>query len=413
MAKRGHGEGSLEWDKSRECYFVKVTYIDPATGDTKRKKLKGTTKKAESLKIGQKWLQELEGGLLPDANKTTLWEWLDRWLQDYAKPNLRVKSFDKYEGCLRCYVKPSLGSIPMCKIKSPDIQRLLNRLLNEGGKLGSGISTSTVKATRRYLSMALDQAVKVGLLTKNVVKDTTSPKLVKNEIQVLTKEQTMVLLAVAKEKRQPPYIAVLLAVSTGMRLGEVFGLKWECLDLNKGIVYVRRALITSHKISGGEWFQEPKTAKSRRQIPLPAEVTQELRKYKEWQDEHKKQLGDKYENNGLVIANIFGRPVNTSNFTTRYFKELLVGAGIERSVKFHDLRHTHATLLLLEGIHPKVVQERLGHSTVTMTLDTYSHILPDMQDTAVKALDGLFKEGNAVYSVGSKNCDEAKTNNVA
>lgn len=413
MANRGHGEGSLEWDKTRGYYFVKVTYKDPVTGDTKRKKLKGTTKKAESLKIGQKWLQDLEGGLLPDSNKTTLWEWLDRWLQDYAKPNLRVKSFDKYEGCLRCYVKPSLGNILMSKIKSPDIQRLLNRLLAEGGELGNGISTSTVKATRRYLSMALDQAVKVGLLTKNVVKDTIPPKLVKKEIQVLTKEQTIALLLSAKQKEQPPFIAVLLALSTGMRLGEVFGLKWECLDLNKGIVFVRRALITSHKITGGEWFQEPKTAKSRRQIPLPAGVMQELRQYKMWQEEHMRQLGDKYENNDLVVANTFGRPVNTSNFTTRYFKKMLVDAGIDRSVKFHDLRHTHATLLLLEGIHPKVVQERLGHSTVTMTLDTYSHILPDMQDAAVKALEGLFCESNAIYLVDSKTCCEAKVCNVA
>ncbi len=210
-------------------------------------------------------------------------------------------------------------------------------------------------------------------------------------------KKTMALLAVAKQKGQSPYIAILLAISTGMRLGEVFGLKWECLDLKKGIVYVRRALITSHKISGGEWFQEPKTAKSRRQIPLPAEVTQELRQYQKWQEEHKQQLGDKYEDNQLVIANTFGRPANTSNFTTRYFKKLLVDAGIDRSVKFHDLRHTHATLLLLEGIHPKVVQERLGHSTVTMTLDTYSHILPDMQDAAVKALDGIFRESSAIY----------------
>lgn len=409
---RGHGEGTLEWDRKRECYFVKVSYKDPVTGETKRKKLKGATTKAASLKIGQRWLEDLEGGLLPDADKTTLWEWLERWLQDYAKPALRVKSYDKYEGCLRCYVKPHLGNIQMGKLKSPDVQRLLNRLQSEGGSEGKGISTSTVKATRRYLSMALEQAVKAGLLTKNVVKDTVAPKLVKREIHPLTKEQAIALSAVAKDKGQIPYIVILLALSTGMRLGEIFGLQWDCVDLERGIVFIRRSLITGRKLVVGQWLQEPKTQKSKRQIPLPPEVAEELRKYKVWQEEQIEQLGDKYEDNTFVIANMFGRPVDTSNFTTRYFKAMLAEAGIDRSIKFHDLRHTHATLLLLEGINPKIVQERLGHSTVTMTLDTYSHLLPDMQDTAVKALEGLFREKSGSYSVAQECGDVLRNEHI-
>ncbi|CVK18401.1 tyrosine-type recombinase/integrase [Sporomusa sphaeroides] len=397
---RGHGEGTLEWDRKRECYFVKVTYKDPMTGETKRKKLKGTQTKAASLKIGQQWLENLEGGLLPGTDKTTLWEWLERWLQDYVKQKVRVKSYDKYEGCLRCYVKPQLGNVQIGKLKSPDVQRLLNKLLNEGGKNGNGISTSTVKATRRYLSMALEQAVKAGLVIRNVVKDTIPPKLTKKEICLMTKEQVTALLCVAKQKGQVPYIVILLALSTGMRLGEIFGLQWDCVDLERGVVFVRRSLITGRKLVTGQWLQEPKTQKSKRQIPLPDKVTEELRIYKTWQEEQIAQLGDKYENNNFVVANMFGRPVDTSNFTTRHFKAMLVDAGIDRSIKFHDLRHTHATLLLLEGINPKIVQERLGHSTVTMTLDTYSHLLPDMQDTAVKALEGLFRESSTGYSVG-------------
>jgi len=399
MSKRGHGEGSLEWDAPRNCYYVKVSYKDPTTGQAKRKKLKGTNKKAESLKIGQKWLQDLEGGLLPDADKTTLWEWLERWLQDYAKPTLRVKSYDKYEGCMRCYIKPQLGNVQLGNLKSPDVQRVLNKLLSEGGRGGKGISTSTVKATRRYLSMALEQAIKAGLLTRNVVKDTIPPKLIKKEIHPLTKEQAVALLGVAKTKGQIPHIVMLLALSTGMRLGEIFGLQWDCVDLKKGIIFIRRALITGRKLIEGKWLQEPKTQKSKRQIPLPTEVAEELRKYKAWQEEYIEQFGDKYENNNFVVSNMFGKPVDTSNFTTRHFKTMLLDASIDRSVKFHDLRHTHATILLLEGINPKIVQERLGHSTITMTLDTYSHLLPDMQDAAVKALEGLFREKPAIYGV--------------
>lgn len=123
---------------------------------------------------------------------------------------------------------------------------------------------------------------------------------------------------------------------------------------------------------------------------MPGEVANELRKYKKWQEWHKHLLGDKYQDNDRVLASTWGRVVETSNFSSKTFKKMLERAGIPKSVKFHDLRHTHATLLLQEGVNPKVVQERLGHSTISMTLDTYSHVLPDMQDTAVKALEGMF-----------------------
>jgi integrase len=402
---RAKGDGTLYWDKKRRCYFVMVTYRDPISGETKRKKLKGAEQKtpkgeSASLKIGQEWLKKIENGLLPDADKITLWEWLSRWLQDYAKPRLRVKSFDKYESCLRLYVKPTLGDVTMLKLKAADIRRLLQRLLTEGGreitqiendqevKKSKGLASLTVRNTRRYLIMALDQAVKEGLLMRNVARDVDPPKLVKKEIRPLTKEQATALTEAAKQAGEMPYMAILLALSTGARLGELFGLKWDCVDLEKGVIYIKRSIITSH---GSKYeFQEPKTAKSRRQIPLPVEVVKELRKYKKWQEWHKNLIGDKYLDNDLVLASVWGRVVETSNFTSKVYKGILEQAGISKTVKFHDLRHTHATLLLQQGVNPKVVQERLGHSTISMTLDTYSHVLPDMQDTAVKALEGLF-----------------------
>ena len=337
------------------------------------------------------------------APVTTLGEWIDTWLEDYAKPKVRVKSFDKYAGCLRCYVKPYLGETSLRSLKSLDVQRLFNKLLEEGGKpivkqLEDGteviekrsISTSTVKATRRYLSAAIDQAVKVGLILQNVVKDTEAPKLIKKEICPLTKEQVAALTIAAKAVGEVQYMAVLLPLATGMRLGEVFGLKWDCVDLDRGIIQVKRSLITGLKGYNGERFQEPKTAKSRRQIPLPADVTVELRQYKQWQDGQKGLLGDKYIDEGLVLTNQWGQIYNTSNFTTRVFKKMLKEAKIDSSFKYHDLRHTHATLLLLQGVNPKIVQERLGHTTINMTLDTYSHLLPNMQNAAAEALTGIF-----------------------
>jgi len=402
---RANGDGTLVWDDKRKCYFVIVTYRDPVTGKTKRKKIKGAETKnpkgeSASLKIGQKWLEKNERGLLPESDKIKLWEWLDRWLQDYVKPRVRIKSFDKYESCLKLYVKPTLGDVPLAKLKAADIRRLIQGLLVNGGKERTkivddqevkerrGLSSLTVRNTRRYLIMALDQAVKEGLIVRNVSRDVDPPKLIKKEVSPLTKEQVLVLAQVAKQVGGMPHMAILLALSTGARLGELFGLKWDCVDLEKGVIHIKRSIITSHGTRGE--FQEPKTAKSRRQIPLPDEVVKELWKYKKWQEWHKQLVGDRWQENNLVLATTEGRVVETSNFSSKTFKKILDKAGISRSVKFHDLRHTHATLLLLQGVNPKVVQERLGHSTISMTLDTYSHVLPDMRDTAVKALDGLF-----------------------
>ena len=423
---RAKGDGSISWDEKRGCWFVRVTYQDPKTGETKRKKIKGSEDntpkgKSASLKISQKWLEQIEQGMLPDAGKITLGEWIDTWLKEYIKPNVRVKSYDKYEGCLIQYVKPKLGKILLRQIRETQLTTLFNQLLVSGGKKETGLSSSTVKATRRYLSMCLEQAIKSDVLLKNPVKQTKAIKLVKSEIQTLTETQADSLTgaawtaaqeadknyalraAKASEKMvqtgkytqvsmsnivyHSTYMAILLALGTGMRLGEIFGLSWDAVDVKKGIIYVKRALVTSR---AGVNFEEPKTKASRRQIPLSADVATHLRKYKALQEWRKNILGDQWSALNLVITGEFGGVFNTSNFTTRYFKPLLKNNGIPASFKFHDLRHTHATLLLLKGIAVKVVSERLGHSTVAMTQDTYAHVLPEMQAEVVKVLDGMF-----------------------
>lgn len=384
--KRGHGEGTVFERPDRPgTWRAEFTYTDPATGEQKRKKFEAASRK-EALAIGKKWVAQVQNGLLPDADKLTLGAWIDRWLSDYAKPRVRIKSYEKYEGCLRLYVKPTLGHIVITKLRSPDIQRVFNQLLTQGGKDNKGISPTTVRNTRRYLCMCLDQAAKAGLLLKNVAKDTNPPKPSRKEIRPLDQDQARNLIAAAKKVGEWQHIIILLAVSTGMRLGEIFGLKWLDIDTGRGIVRVNRALVSTHHKTV---FSEPKTAKSRRQIPVPEDVTKELRKYKQWQDWERHKLGDKWEDNDLVITNGFGKPKDPNHFSYVVYKDLLMRADLDKKTKFHDLRHTHATLLLKQGVNPKVVQERLGHSTVTMTLDTYSHLLPDMQDTAVKALEGL------------------------
>lgn len=409
--KRSNGEGTTYKNEKRQCYEGQFSYNDPVTGELKRKKFTGKTDKEVKAK-GKAFLQGIENGLLPDAGKITVWQWLDRWLTDYIKPNVRIKSFEKYENCLKNYVKPKIGDKLLIKIKAPDIQRLFNEMLVTGGVKGVGVSTSTVRGTRRYLSMAFDKGIEVGVLSKNVIKSTTPPKLSKEEIKPLKKEQADKLLQVAKEgeymyigvkqRRKPSpsseyhkgmcYVAVLLALSTGMRLGEVFGLKWNDIDFVNNSISVNRALVSSS--TQGMIFEDPKTKGSKRKIPVTQNVRKALEKYKKEQEWFVNLMGDKYDDKqNLVMANLFGKPIDTSNFTTRYFKKMLEQAQLDRSFKFHDLRHTHATLLLCQGINIKVISERLGHSTITMTLDTYSHLMPDMQATAVRALKGIFNIG--------------------
>lgn len=404
---RAAGEGTIYENVKRNRWEGQFPYTDPATGKTKRKLIIGKSQ-TEVSKKGKEFQDNIKSGLVLGADKKTLWEWLDHWLNECIKPNVRIKSFEKYESCLKSYIKPKLGDKPIKKLAPEDFRKVFNEMLSRGGRAGTGVSTSTVRATRRYLAMAFKQAIEDGIVARNIIHATKPPQLVKEEIRPLTESQAGLLLQTAKEgeyfylgakqRRKPSpeseyhkamaYTAVMLALNTGMRLGEVFGLKWTDIDLLQKVVNVRRALVSS--ATRGMIFEEPKTRGSKRRISVTDGVKKALERYQKEQQWYINLLGDKYYlKENLVFANLFGKPFDTSNFTTRYFKKMLVQAGLDREFCFHDLRHTHATLLLKQGVNIKVISERLGHSTIQMTLDTYSHLMPDMQQTAVNALEIL------------------------
>ena len=314
---------------------------------------------------------------------------------DYAKPRVREKSYEKYEGCLRLHIKPRLGTVRLAALREPDITRTFNDLLDSGAdrvdKAGNhpGLTPVTVKNTRRYLIMCLDQAVRSGLMTRNTAKETKSPKVDKQKIRALTQEQANALLKVAKERGEIVHMIILLALSTGMRRGEVFALSWDNVDLKEGTVTVNQSVTTA---GGRIIWTRPKTEGSNRKIKLAPDAVAKLKKYKVWQTEHRFSMGDKWEQTGLVVANMYGGVTHPTSFASGHFKPLLKKAGISSDVSFHDLRHTHATLLLQKGVNIKVVAERLGHSNASMTMDVYSHVMPDMQEAAVKALTGMFTQ---------------------
>lgn len=185
------------------------------------------------------------------------------------------------------------------------------------------------------------------------------------------------------------------ALATGMRVQEYLGLQWKDISFERGTAVVQRAVIR-HRAGGGWHFSQPKTSKSRRTIPLPHTIFSDLKRYKIQQSESRLQLGSGWQNNDLVFPSEIGTPLNPPNIT-RHFKRILRKANLRTSTRLYDLRHTTATLLLQAGVNPKVVSERLGHSTITLTLDIYSHVLPNMQREATDQLEQMiFRKNGAL-----------------
>jgi integrase len=236
------------------------------------------------------------------------------------------------------------------------------------------------------LHSALENAVKWGLVSRNVAKLVSLPRIGRYEAQTLTNEQAMKLLEIAKESRIETLL--LMAITTGMRRGELLALHWEDIDFEMKIVTVHRTV--ARIIGKGYRETEPKTRTSRRRIVLPDVTLDALREHRENQEQDRLQATDQWYERGLVFSNVYGNYFNPVTLL-RTYRDLLKKAGLPR-IRFHDLRHSAATILMAAGVHPKIVQERMGHSTIAMTMDIYSHVMPSMQQEVAEMIDDLFKQ---------------------
>jgi integrase len=275
---------------------------------------------------------------------------------------------------------PRLGKIPLSKLRPQHVQALYSTKLEEG------LSPTTVRHLHAALHRALDSALRLGLVQRNVSEMVDPPRMHHREMTALSAEQARALLnAAAGNRLEALYV---LALTTGMRQGELLALKWRDIDLNEGTLQVRASL---QRTRGGFVFAEPKTSRSRRHLALPIVAIEALRKHRARQAEESLRLGEMWEDLDLVFPNTLGRPLDGINLLKYWFFPLLKKAGLPR-MRFHDLRHTAATLLLSRGINPKVVSEVLGHAQVSITLDVYSHVTPHMQQMAAKAMDAALGE---------------------
>lgn len=364
--------------RGKDVYLIRV-YLGEMNGKRKfhNETFKGTKKDAD--KTLRKLLDDRDKDLLGDARKQTLKEYLNLWLDSIAKPRLEYRTFKDYGDLMHRYVYEPLGNIKLCDLKPIHIQKLY------GDMQGRGLSPRVVRYTHAILSSALRKAVQLDILPRNVTTLVQLPKQIRKEMDVLNKDEATRFLEALNGHRFCMMFS--FAIATGMRPEEYFALQWKDIDLEKGTATIRRALVR-HRSGGGWHFAKPKTAKSIRMIPLPDSITKELRKHRKKQAEERLKLGTAWQNHDLVFPSEIGTPLNTPN-VTRTFKKILTKAEIRTSIRLYDLRHTCATLLLLAGVNPKIVSERLGHSTVTLTLDVYSHVLPGMQEAASQHLETM------------------------
>jgi integrase len=320
-------------------------------------------------------------GVFFEPSRMTLDGYLDKWLETAAKPKLRAKTHRDYEALLRRYVRPALGSRQASKIEPLEIQGLYADMQERG------LSARTVRFTHAVLRAALQQAVKWKLIPQNPALSVDLPKQAKGEIQVLNPQQAREFLKEAVEDRYHVLFAV--ALTTGLRPSEYLALKWPDVNSSKGTISVARTL---EPIKGGGWrFADTKRARSRRLVKLQASVLKLLSEYRDSQAEERAAANGDAATADLIFVNTSGNPLNERNLVQRNFQVILERAKLPR-IRLYDLRHTAATLALAAGVPAKVVSEQLGHASVAFTLDTYSHVLPHMQEAAAAQVEALLFE---------------------
>lgn len=373
MGKRGNGEGSISRRKGGGWMGQ---YVVHTAEGRKRRTVYGQTR-AEVAKKLAKALSQREDGLVFDAGNLKVGEYLERWLKDSVEGNVRSRTLSNYQMQVRRHIVPALGSIKLKALSPAHVQGLYRQ------KLDSGLAPASVRYIHAVLHRALKQALRWGLVPRNVSEAVDLPKLVNEEVDALLPEEARAFLeAACGDRFEALYVA---AVTTGMRRGELLGLRWSDVTLD-GTATLRVARQLQRMRDGSRLqFVPPKSGKGRT-IRLPLRTVEALKAHRARQAEEKLKAGSLYQDGGLVFATEIGTPLEPSNIDWRSFKPLLKKAGLP-DMRFHDLRHTCATVLLTEGVNPKFVQELLGHADIGLTLGTYSHFLPSMGDQTANAME--------------------------
>ncbi len=398
-SKRGQNEGSIVQRKDG-LYMARITVpaADSPTGKAQRKTFYGSTAAETRTKLREAQ-RKLEDDLPVTTNRVLLKTYLAQWLEESVRPSVAPRTYDSYAMLIKNHIVPAIGDHPLGRLNADHVQRMMN------AQLKSGLSPRTVQYTQAVLRKALGQAMKRGKVSRNVATLVDPPKSVHHEPTFLTPEDAGRLLDIVKDDRLSALYSVALAI--GLRQGEALGLSWNDIDLDAGRVTIRRQLQRLAKPMSAEpamedrksaattlVLSEPKTAASRRTIPLPSSVIEQLIVHRASQDEEREAFRDRWTkwggHGGLVFCTPLGTPIEATNLT-RQFKAHLKTAKIPDTLRWHDLRHSSATLMLAQGVNPRVVMETLGHRQISMTMNVYAHALPDAKQDAADRMDLLFR----------------------
>ena len=334
-------------------------------------------------------LVSIEQGSYSKPRRLTLGEWLENWIGSYAITNCSPRTVDSYRSEVRTHIATNLGAIPLTQLRPQHLQTYYANALSQGRVDGKGgLSARTVLYHHRILSEALSHAVKMGLLVRNVAEAVDPPRPGHKSMTTLAAEDVPKFLGASRET--PYHTVYCTALFTGMRLGELLGLRWCDVDLDMATLSVAQALF---KRCGVCEMVEPKSPHSRRSIALSPVLALLLRQHKARREAERILLGNLLKESDLVFAHPDGSPLDPGT-VAHTFTEVLARAGLPH-IRFHDLRHTHATLMPKAGVHPKIVQERLGHGSIAVTLDTYSHVVSGLQEIAAQRFEGVL-DGEAL-----------------
>ncbi|MFN2490127.1 MAG: tyrosine-type recombinase/integrase [Actinomycetota bacterium] len=365
-------------------YYPYRREVDPQTGESKAKYGFGgykTLKEAKAVEV--RLLHDVQRGLYVEPTKQTLGQYLDEWVAA-KRTRLKLSAWDSHRSNSDAHIKPRIGDIPLPKLSPAHLNRFYADLLEDGRKDGGGgLSARTVRIVHATLHVALQDAVRWGRVARNVAQLADPPRQVRSEMHTWTAEQLRAFLDSVSEDRLAACYQ--LAATTGMRRGELLGLPWSDVDLMGGArLHVQQALVV---VNYQLHFSAPKTARSRRSLALDPSTVTALRAHRARQLEERLAWEGAYQESGLVFTREDGAPLHPQSLSDA-FERRVKAAGLPR-IRLHDLRHTYATIALTAGVHPKVVSERLGHSNIGITLDTYSHVIPELAEEAANSVAAL------------------------
>ena len=359
--------------------------IDPETGKRKQKTKSGFKTKKEAQTAAAALITQLERGEYFEEKKITIKSFIEDWLENVARHNIKPSTFGGYKGTIHKRIIPALGHYKLTDLKPPAINKFYNHLLKD-----ENLSEEYVEYIHSILKTAFNTAVEWEYIRTNIFHKVKKPRRKKKEMQTWSFEEARCFLETIKDGKRHYYMLYLLAIYTGMRRGEILGLRWSDINFEAGKLSIQRTLYYTKE--QGIIIQSTKNNHSARTVSISDFVMSELKQHRIWQIERKLQFGVPYSEDGYIIANEKGGPLNP-NYVYNHFSKAIKKANVKK-IRFHDLRHTHASLMLLLGEHPKIVSERLGHSSIEMTMNTYSHVTFDMQKESSDRFEKAFLQTN-------------------